>query len=341
MIQDRHGMAHAIPLQSGSIALRIKVEGFGNHDLIKFLNLFGNLYYGTVDPTVFTMLFREKKHKFLKNLISIQPQDLPDLEFGLRMIRTAQNCEWKWPAFVNIVDPDSGPEWATGGSRLLASGICKNNPWQTLPVLLFDQVGIKTDQWICNSVEVNTDLVLHELLGIKFNQLQSPELQMSSVLRQVNGQPRLFLHGLLDDQLDGPQHSQDLIDLTLVSQLQKWQEQYGPTPKLKIYTDWPDLIEDSLNIWDIEIVGNMLQFKHQLFNPGHLERLARNEHESGTDVSHIMYVKNPVKIDLSEFLLWADTEHTTFIEQDWNFLIYRQDKCYQSKIINFSKISTK
>lgn len=335
MIDDQHGLAHAIPIQSGSIAVRIKVEDFGKHSLLPFLNRFGRLYYGTVNATYFNTLFQEKKQQFLKQLNSTLVNQ--DLEFQLRMSRIALDSNWKWPAFVNVVHLHGQPEWATGGSRILASGLCKENPEQTILVLFFDQIGIDVDQWIESPIEITTDEQLHQVLGLVYTQTQSPVIQISTVLKQINDHTRLFLHGIIDEELEGDQNSQELEQLPLLDNLRQWQSNYQQ-PQLDIYTDWPELISDSLGVWNYRVVGNIAQFAHQLYKPGHLERLARVEHEQKTTRGHILYIREPRAIDLTEFLVWVDVEHTTFIDKNWDFLLYRNGLEYKSTMISFSSV---
>jgi hypothetical protein len=335
MMEDKHGSYHAIPIQTGSIALRIKVEDFGKHSLLPLLNVFGKLYYGTVNKEYFDQLFQEKKQQFLEQLNSPTATTEKFSDFRLRMTRLALNEKWKWPACINVVR--TAPEWATGGGRLLATGLCKKNPEQELTVLFFDQVGVDVKQWVADPIEVTSDQQLHDLLGVPYTPTQSSAIQLSAVLRQIGDRTCLFLHGVIDDELEGYQNSQETSNLTTLKKLQTWQELY-PAPQLKIYTDWPDLITDSLNIWNYQIVGNIAQFSHQLYNPGHLERLARTQHEEHSGNSHVLFIKQPRLIDLSEFLIWVDNEHTTFINQDWDFLLYRRDTEYKTKMISFSSI---
>ena len=303
MIDDKHGLVHAIPIQSGTIALRIKVEDFGQHSLLPFLNLFGKLYLGNINQEYFSQLFNSKKQRLLEDLNSNISN--PYLEFRLRMTRAALTTEWKWPAFVNMVYPDGEPEWATGGSRILASGVCKPNPEQTISVLLFDQTNSTVDQWLVNPVEITTDQQLHQVLNLPYIQTQSPAIQLSSVLKQVNNQTRLFLHGIIDEELEGYQNSHESTEFELLDNLREWQAYHCSCTRLEIYTDWPELIVDSLGIWDKHIVGTISQFKNLLFNPSHLERLAQSNQEKSAAI-YILYVNNPRPIDLSEFLVWLD-----------------------------------
>lgn len=335
MIDDQHGLAHAIPIQAGGIAVRIKVEDFGKHSLLPFLNLFGKLYYGTVNANYFNTLFQEKKQRFLEQLNSSSIDQ--DLEFQLRMSRVALTSNWKWPAFVNVTQLHGQPEWATGGSRILASGISKQNPEQTISVLFFDQVGVEVAQWLENSTEITTDEQLHQILGLSYIQTQSPVIQISTVLKQINNHTRLLLHGIIDEELEGHQNSQELEKLPLLDNLRSWQSTHSQ-PQLDIYTDWPELISDSLGVWNYRIAGTIKQFAHQLYKPGHLERLARVEHEQKTTQAHVLYVREPRAIDLTEFLVWLDMDHTTFIEKNWNFLLYRNGADYKSTMISFSSI---
>lgn len=333
MVEDQHGIYHAIPIQSGGVALRVTVEDLGQHNLLSFLNIFGRLYCGTVNRDYFDQLFQEKKQKFLAELNSNSLDR--DLEFQLRMIRVALTTEWKWPAFVNTVQEHGLPEWATGGSRILASGLCKKDPEQTITILFFDQVNNKVEQWLNDSKEITTDEQLHQALGIKYTQTQSPAIQISTVLRQVNNHTRLFLHGIFDDELAGFQNSQELSELDLLGNLRAWQL-INNCPQLEIYTDWPELIVDSLGVWNYQVVGDIKHLSHHIFHPGHLERLAKNEHGSTNPRPHVLYVKNPRTIDLSELLIWVDLKHTTFIEQNWDFLLYSKGPNYNSKMIGVS-----
>lgn len=335
MIQDQHGLYHAIPLQSGSIALRIKVDDAGKHNLLPFLNLFGRLYYGTVDKTYFDQLFQEKKQKFLTQLNSSAINQ--DLEFQLQMINLALTTSWKWPAFVNLVQQNGLPEWATGGSRILASGVCKKNPEQTITVLFFNQTSTPIDHCITDAIEITSDEQLHQMLGMQYAQTQSPTIQISSVIKQVNNDTRLFLHGIFDPELEGYQSSQELAQMPLLDSLRSWQSNNN-RPRLEIYTDWPELIRDSLGVWDYQVVGDIRSLSHHLFLPGHLEKLAKNEHGSAETRTHVLYVKNPREIDLSEFLIWVDLKHSTFIDQDWDFVLYRRSSDYVTKIIGISSV---
>lgn len=334
MIDDQHGLVHAIPIQAGTIALRIKVEDFGQHSLIAFLNLFGKLYFGNINKEYFSQLFNPKKQQFLQDLNSTITTK--DLEFQLRMARVALNTKWKWPAFVNMVHNDGEPEWATGGSRILASGLCKLNPEQTISVLLFDQTKTSADRWIIDPVEITTDEQLHQVLNLTYTQTQSPTIQLSSVLKQVGNDTRLFLHGIIDEELKGYQNSSESTELELLGNLRQWQTD-NPSPQLQIYTNWPELIVDSLGIWNYHVVGNIPQLNSPDFKPGHLERLAKMNSEKNT-AKHILYVRNPRVIDLSEFLVWLDTKHTAFIDQNWDFLLYQTTPEYQLKMISFSTI---
>lgn len=335
MIEDHHGAYHAIPLQSGSIALRVKVEGFGQHNLLPLLNVFGRLYYGTISQNYFNRLFQEKKQQFIEQLISPTADTEKFSNFRLSMTRLALTTEWKWPACINLVGDE--PEWATGNGRTLATGFAKKNPEQRLTALFFDQAGADVTQWLDNAVEVGTDQQLHTVLGIKYNPDQSETIQLSALLKQLGDRTCLLLHGVIDEELVGYQNSQEATELSTLCKLQQWQQKY-PVPQLEIYTDWPELICDNAKVWDYQVVGDIKSLSHHIFLPGHLERLAKNEHDSNTTRSHVLYVKNPRPIDLSELLIWVDLDYTTYIEQDWDFVLYRRDHTYNSRIISISSL---
>lgn len=333
MFEDRHGLYHAIPLQSGSIALRVQVDDFGQHSLLPLLHVFGKLYHGTVNRSYFDQLFQIKKQEFIKQLKNLTADSEKSANFRLQMVRLALTTEWKWPACINLVGAE--PEWATGNSRILATGFTKTNPEQHLTVLFFDHTGADVSWWLDNYVEITTDEQLHTVLGMKYDVIQSQAIELFANLKQSNDQTCLFLHGVIDEELTGSQHSQEEIELTALNNLKQWQHRYGK-PRLEIYTDWPELLTDSNSIWDYQIVGDIKSLSHHIFLPGHLERLATNEHGSAETRDHVLYVKTPRAIDLSELLIWVDLEHTTFIEQAWDFVLYRRDPVYKSRIISIS-----
>lgn len=335
MIEDQHGAYHAIPLQAGGIALRVTVEDAGRHTLIQLLNVFGRLYYGTVNQEYFNRLFQEKKQQFIEQLKNPTHTTEKFSDFRLRMTRLALTESWKWPACINLVAGE--PEWATGNGRTLATGFCRPHPEQHLAVLFFDQTNADVSQWINTPTEITSDQQLHDLLGMVYDTTQSPSIQLSAVIKQINDRTCLFMHGVIDEDLRGYQNSQESTELTTLNNLLKWRERY-PTPELEIYTDWPELITDSAGVWNWRIAGNIKDLSHHIFKPGHLERLAMNEHGSQETRKHVLYVKNPRQIDLSEFLIWVDLNHTTFIDHTWDFLLYRRDVNYKTTMISFSSI---
>jgi hypothetical protein len=181
------------------------------------------------------------------------------------------------------------------------------------------------------------DQHLHTVLGVPYTPTQSSVIQLSAILRQLGDRTCLFLHGVIDEELAGYQNSQEPSKLEVLTKLQQWQTEY-PRPQLEIYTDYPELISDSMDVWNYRVVGNMSQFSHQLYNPGHLERLASTEHEELNNRTHVLYIKQPRPIDLSEFLIWVDLDYTTFVNQDWGFVLYRRGTNYKTRMISFSSI---
>lgn len=334
MFEDQYGSYHAIPVQSGRIALRVKVEHSGQHALLPLLNVFGKLYHGTVKKEYFNRLFQEKRKQFLEQLNTPTVDSEKYCDFRLRMTRLSLDGSWKWPACVNMINHE--PEWATGNGRILASGLTKKNPEQALSVLFFDQAGTDVAQWIENPVEITTDQQLHALFGLTYDTTQSDCIQLYAVIKQVNNRTCLLLHGIVDEELQGYQNSQESTQLIQLDKLRAWQKKYT-RPRLKIYTDWPDLVHDSLGVWDVCEIAKLSTLKINVFLPGHLEKLARQEHQSAGNNS-VLFVKNPRAFDLSELLVWMDLEHTTFIEQDWNFLLYQNNGDYKSKMIGISSI---
>jgi len=332
------GERDRITARSGKIKYDIVFESL-EKGLVPFLSSYGDLYYGKFSVEFFTTRFKINRRLFLQNLISA-PQ-LTDWDqfalfssaFYLHMCRVCQTESWIWPSLC-FREGDKITQ-TSGLSRMVATGICKPEPWQHLNVLFLENKGQSPDTVIADYEKITTDEQLHRVLNAEFSNefFQVPGVSIGIT---VNSQNCVKLNYVNNGQDHTP-----VNDTTrgLWANLVAWHQKYGRQPKLKIYTDWPDLIQDSENFWDIELAGPSKPIHEKIFFPGHIERAIRELHESNpAPHEHVVHIVKPVKLDVTELLCWLDLEHTTFIDSNHKFIVYRPDAQYKNTYIDLSSI---
>jgi hypothetical protein len=296
--------------------------------LLPFVNLFGKLYYGTLNSNVFLNMFQAKKNQTIQSLLSEKSVDRARDDSG-RLLNFLQNHwqveHWNYPAVAtNTV---SGIQWPAGNKRFLTTGITKPDPWTHFKVLLLDNYQLDVNSYFDNYVEISSDLELEQILK---KNLELIDLQIELI--EDHGHSKLLLKYI------GDQYAPPTFDSTGLDNFQNWQKKY-PRPRLQIYTEWPELITDQHNVWNWSVVGDLSTVKNRLFNPGHLENYARQQHEETnikTQSDHILWVRNPRRIDLGDFVFWINNTHSAFCDTQGEFVLYRPDQFFLSKNISLS-----
>jgi hypothetical protein len=52
---------------------------------------------------------------------------------------------------------------------------------------------------------------------------------------------------------------------------------------------------------------------------------------------HTLYIIDNKKIDVGDFLPWMDINHTTFIDENWKFIMYRKDQVYKNTFVKIGR----
>jgi hypothetical protein len=297
--------------------------------IVEYLLNFGNLYYGTCNKLYYLQQYQSRL-TFLQNLakkINLTDQDKQNLGFNLFMLRKAILANWRLPGLIHNNSVNRG------NSRLWATGMCKPSPWTHLNFIEFqnhNQDNLTTD----NPIKITTTKQLHEILDIEY--LDQPAADVEFILEEYvdNGSIRLKINGMYFKE-DPDDRSHDTVGNEHLEQFLTWMHTYSGKPTIKIYTDWPELVSDSSDIWDIEIAGSITDIKKTIVLPGHIERQIRQLHNAKTNLeSHTMHIINPVKIDLGELLFWMDVAHTTYIDSNYNYILYRRDTEYKTTFVS-------
>ena len=122
-----------------------------------------------------------------------------------------------------------------------------------------------------------------------------------------------------------------------------WRSQYPISPKIKIYTNWPEQIHNYYRAWDVVEIESSQPIIDEIQGfggrSGRLERWATEEHKNPKEtVDHVLYIIDPRPIELGELLVWMDAEHSTYIESTWKFLLYRKADRYKNTFVDVSYI---
>jgi len=309
----------------GSIVSNVEFPYF-NNSLVDFINQFGSLYYGTLYKRIFLEKFSSEKTYFLNMLINAtEVKELyQPLWFKQHLLRQRITDVWRWPCLINEIT--NNLYWNNGHGRFFAEGMTQPTPWDKLNVLLLQDKESAPDKFLSSSQTIESDEDLHNIINIEYpgNQAFPPSINIS--LKHKNN--CLLLESLYDGNRShntdaGKNYLEDFIN---------WKSKYGSHPRLWIYTDWPEQVQDSSNYWEIihagPAAGNTLK-----------EAFIYNYHNSpahGND--HVLYVYNPRSIDVSDLLCWVGLAFSSYISTNWDFALVRPDHSYKTSRFEFGYI---
>ena len=234
---------------------------------------------------------------------------------------------WRLPAILN--ETGSNLNWNTGQGRFLATVMCLPEPHTKLKFLLLQSKNTPPDQFLHNPTLITTDQQLHEILNLSNNTGNIVEMEFQL---EQNGS-----HLTLSSLYNGDQSHHYDAGAPYLEQFKLWQQTYGQRPTLHIYTDWPELITDSENVWTIKHQGNSKITKTPDFKLGYLELQLINQNENPTHGSdHVLYITEPRSIDVSDFLCWVDSTYSAYISCHGQFALFRPSDNYVGTLVDIS-----
>jgi hypothetical protein len=333
------GARDRIDAQVGQIKYSVLIESL-SRGLMPFLNHFGKLYHGYLNPTAFKKDWTAQWNTFMNILNQIGPTTTIDWEFYdhksaafyFMMMRTAVSQSWKWPAFLyrNTSNPIIGYE--TGRSRLITTGLCRPDPWNHYPVLFQELPNYTPDDVLINYNSIDTDEDLHQLFNLKFdrNTVAVPEVNFNFIMEEVDKHPRIRLRAINDN----PDSALTDTAKKLMFDFVEWRKIYGFRPKLYVYTNNPELITDRSSSWEIVHAGNSTGEKVRENRLYHYVQSSDFAHGK----NHVFYHCTNRKIDVGDFLPWMGTTYSSYLGPDWSFALLRPDAYYRSIQIDLSYI---
>lgn len=298
--------------------------------IVEYLTNFGKLYYGILNKEKFKKLSRERLEFLLETIKKPQltSDDCMNVGFNLYMMRHPNVGRWDLPCLLN------DNILIRGNTRLWATGMIKSEPWLHVKFLEFRSHD-DPESALVEPVEIVSTKQLHEIFNLAYQPTDIPniELRLKEFIDQ--GSVKLKLHDITTRE-DQYTHSMSAGE-PWVNGLLDWKEQYFPQPQIQIWTDWPELITDSSGIWDIKIIGPFAPYRELMTRPAHIEKCIYMENSNQQFSTHVLYVADSVKVDLGEVLMWLNTDHTVFMEENCSFVLYRPDKEYKTTFISVSK----
>lgn len=319
--------------KDGAINFVVKNQKF-EQDPVSYLTQFGDIYIGNLKSEIFTKIFYAEKSRYLYELFNVdkcEPIHLQPAAFKTMLCRESMIHHWRWPAIVNQLKEYS---FYSGLGRLLATGMTKSEPWKHLKILLFANKNNTPDEYLENFSLVTTSQQLHSSLHIGYNSSNESQLELE-IQHNGTGPGGFVITTMYDGNTDFNYNAGD----EFLANFAAWKNLYsGTKPKLYVYTDWPELIVDSLHFWDVEIAGPR-QYTHTTLHLGHLEFSLREQNSSPAhNDNHVLYVNTDIQIDISDLITWVDLKHTAWIDQQLQFILFRHNNPYKMMFVSKSYV---
>jgi hypothetical protein len=329
---------NSIKVQSGELLFVLTFDCL-EQGVVPFIQQFGNLYYGHLNFFAFKQIYNDLKTNLVKKLIDIdQITDTPlieTVEFGLHMCQTVgRPPTWHYPATVSRWNHEL--RWNTGKNRLLATGITGiKNPHTYLKILCLEQADKNINDFLDCPTHITSDRQLNEIFDLNYDNNRSHRLMLNTrLLKDTTG------HSLwLEIVSDGTKYNTKNSGNIALSKYQSWLKKYGRRPSLHVYTDWPELLCNNQNVWNVVHAGPSCLKPDE--KPGRLERQLKgavfdNSHPFAEIYPHTLFVVEPNKLDLAELLFYINLDDTLYIGNDYKYLLYRPDTHYKSCFITTS-----
>ena len=309
------------------------------------INQYGKLYYGTMLPVIFqSKVFVEHKDYYIKQLMTIDSDDaeIHTISFILELCRELLKSSWRWPALMNRL-PNGNLECRTGVSRAVANILTMVDPRKRLPVLFYEKNNFNVETVLEDYVLIDNIQSLTEIFNLEDTAGSEPRLNLTIRCDKIEDifWPRL-------ESISSGIDVNDKDEFNLVrsdryfNEFLLWRSRYQSRPTLHVYTDWPEAVSDANLVWNIVHAGPstpIIELIQGFGNrPGILEKPCLQSHSDPLYTSeHTLYIIDNKKIDVGDFLPWMDMNHTTFIDENWKFIMYRTDQVYKNTFVKIGR----
>jgi hypothetical protein len=339
-----------LAVQSGEIGFHLRFPDL-RKGIIHTINQYGKLHYGTMLASVCqnSQAF-ENKNDFIKKLMTINStsEEIPTTSFVLELCRELLKSGWGWPILLNR-QPDGEIGFRNGHCRALATMLTVEKPWKHLPALFYEKSGFDVDAVLEDYVSINNIKDLERIFNLEDS--TALEARHSLHLKVNLGLCYDKIDGVFWPTLEGVSSRLDSDDKEEFGLLRSdqyandfllWRSRYQSRPTLYIYTDWPEAVSDANLVWNVVHAGPstpIIELIQGFGNrPAILEKPCLQLHSDPSyTTGHTLYIIDDKKIDVGDFLPWMDINHTTFIDENWKFIMYRKDQVYKNTFVKIGR----
>lgn len=301
-------------------------------NIVNYIENFGDLYHGCVKKDIWVSKFHEVKTEQLDLMMSEGHDIEARLDIGFKLMLTHDLIsiqDWNFPSIMEIRNQHL--RWINGHSRLLASGMNWIEPWHRMRCIIFVPKGNGIPADCFEEIEkITDDFMLRKILNPNISD-DSPciiDARFTPVDDDIRFQILRFEYCTKTDDRDAEK---------LFDRWQQWKHKYHEHGiSVDVYTDWPDMISDSLRTWNMVLSGaseKNLVYHANMSVKIYIEKI-HNETPSST---FRLYQFVPEKIDLAELFFWLDTDHSVYHTRDWS-VVFVQPGPYKSKEISLSRL---
>jgi hypothetical protein len=319
--------------------------------IVHVINQYGKLYYGTMLPSVFydKMIFETKNH-FIKRLITLNSthDDLTRISFVLELCRELLKSGWYWPGLMNRL-PDGVIGCRVGRNRVMATMLTVEEPWKKFPVLFYEKTGFDVRKVLEEDyVSIDNLQSLQQIFKLEDTTSSEPIINLTirfdtiedifwPRLESISGKMYDIGINAMDKEEFGLLRSDQYANDFLL-----WRSRYQSRPTLHVYTDWPESMSDVNSVWNVVHAGPstpIIELIQGFGNrPAILEKPCLELHSDPSyTTEHTLYIVDDKKIDVGDFLPWIDINHTTFIDENWKFIMYRKDQVYKNTFVKIGR----
>jgi hypothetical protein len=301
-----------------------------------WLTNFGDLYHGTLKDKAWIMKFVETKQQLLADMFGAltDPDVIQNVDFKLNMVAAARVLDrWLLPGIINVLS--NRLQWATGHSRLIGSGLNWKDPWHRMDHLVFVPHGedLPSVQSMFSRLEkIQCDQALRQCLADAVDTEHTVSLQAKFSVDQKN-RTTLILQSIATTAIQ----TINAQDRLRVESWKQWRAGWQDQP-LSIRVRCLDLktITDSSGSWRLHHIGAPAQ---DLITPAQMSMFIYKDKQTTTDNDGFdLYHFDTTGLDLAEFFLQIDTEHTVFHSADWRTILVQPGPGFKCREVSVSRL---
>lgn len=116
----------------------------------------------------------------------------------------------------------------------------------------------------------------------------------------------------------------------------------NPKWAIAVFTAWPELINNAYNCCELKFQDSVASRLTATFGSSTVSQaLARyvarvHDRRLHSEFEYCLFINQPVLLEIADLLPWIDSEHTTYMGWDQNFILYRRGRIWKAKDIDIA-----